>query len=378
MKKTSLLVVSTMLMFLGFQSVSCGGTQEEEVKPEKLNQVTNLLVKRTENKWEVTFDEVENATGYLLKVTLEDNALLESTAITSGYQLDVLEGEGNFVFSVIATSTDSKFENSDATSFDYKVELYNEKETDGIKLTGRVEQGLPIGDFKVVYSDGAIYEGTLTDNFLRNEGTLTYANKMYYSGTFVDDKFEGQGVFSWSTTGNYKEGNTYTGEFKAGGFDGCVGTFTTPANFTRAITDNGILNYTGEMSSTFGQIGKVGTSGTGEFQFANNSIYKGDLFVRGVNDFVRKGFGLNTWIVNENSSWINGAPADTLIYGFEGNFDGIDHAWIYGDGIWYFNDLEGNPKAYIKGNWDGGIRLGDATTELTVLDSFKNATEIKL
>ena len=45
----------------------------------------------------------------------------------------------------------------------------------------------------------------------------------------------------------------------------------------KPVDYNGILTFTGTMGPAFGAPGKAGTVGKGEFSFANNSIYSGDL-----------------------------------------------------------------------------------------------------
>ena len=381
MKKVNLLMISTLLLCTELGLVGCNnstlGPNDENSDPVKLQTPSNLCITRNQDKWTVTFDSVQNATSYLLDVKTETETLFDDVTIVSGHTLDPISHTGKYIFEVSATSTENeKYLTSDKASFEYNVEILDKKTIGEAFFTGTLEQGKPIGNFTIDYATGDKYVGLLNDDLSRKNGKLQYQNKMYYEGDFVNEVFEGEGLFTWSTTGDHKDGNTYQGNFKAGGFSDCVGTYTTAANYSRPIEYSGIYNFTGTMGPVFGECGKVGTIGKGEFQYGNNSIYQGDLFVQAPWVFLRKGHGFNKWIVKETSGWINGGSDDTYIFGFEGEFDSVDHAWIFGDGIWYFVDAEGNPHSYVKGNWDGGARLGNAKNELKVRDEFKNAKEI--
>ena len=387
MKKVNLLIVSSLLFSTGVGLVGCQVETQKPIpdadkepvtsNPVKLETPTNFTVVRTENVWTVTFGTVQNASSYLLDIKTDTEILFDDIAVTSGYSLEPIERTGNYIFELSATSEDTeKYLASDVATFEYNVEVLDKKAIEETQYTGILEQGKPVGEFIIDYATGDKFTGLLKDDFTRNKGKHQYANNMYYEGEFDNDLFDGKGLFTWSTTGNHKDGNTYEGEFKAGGFLDCIGTYTTSANYTRPIDYSGIYNFTGKMGSVFGECGKVGTTGQGEFQYGNNSIYKGDLYVQAPWVFLRKGHGFNKWIIPQTSEWITGGNNTLYIYGFEGEFDSINHAWIFGDGIWYFVDAEGEPVSYAKGTWDAGVRLGNAKGELKVRDEFKNAKEI--
>ena len=79
--------------------------------------------------------------------------------------------------------------------------------------------------------------------------------------------------------------------------------------------------------------------------------------------------------VTEAAGWITGGNAEYTIDNFEGEFDSTGHAWIYGNGIWYFKK-DGQPYGYVKGKWDGGSRLGDSDIELVIQDEYKDAIDL--
>lgn len=371
MKKINLLSLSFVSVL---SLIALAGCKKE---PVKLLSVTDLKVTRVENKWSVSFGASENASSYSLLVTRNADVIKEERELTAtSYTMDPIAETGVYVFSVTANGDETNYLASDAVEVEYKVEVYNEKDVNGVKMSGLTEEGKPIGTFHYVYGDGSTYDGTVNDDFSRLNGKHQYLNKMYYEGDFVNDNFEGNGLFTWSMTGDWHDGNTYQGAFVGGGFNDQIGTYYTAANWTRPLDYTGIYNWTGKHGAVFGICGKVGEVGKGEFQFGNNSIYSGDLKVTGDWVYARHGKGWNKWIVNETSPWIAGGSDTKLIDGFEGDFH--ESGWVKGDGIWYFKDANGNPESYIKGNWDGGNRLGDSTAELTVREEYKNATEIKL
>lgn len=370
MKKNLLGVISCVACSLVILA-SCGPTAKE---PTQLDAVSNLSVTRNEDVWNVTFDGVENASKYSLKVFNEELPVFEEEILTTSYSMTPIKETATFVFQVSALGDETLYKASEVTTFNYDVHVYNEEDVNGVKFTGVAEQGKPVSEFTYVYSDGATYVGTVEENFARKHGRLTYPNQMFYEGDFVNDNFEGDGLFSWSTTGNWHDSNAYEGKFIAGGFNDQFGTFYTSANWNFDINYSGLLYFTGQMGPVFGIAGKTGVVGKGGFQYGNNSVYEGDLYVNGDWNYSRHGYGWNKWLVLEASAWVNGGSDSLFIDGFEGMFD--KSGWILGDGIWYFKDSDGNPIKYAKGNWEGGVRKGDATSELVLREEYKNATEI--
>lgn len=347
-----------------------------EVVKTPLASISNFkVIRNEEGKWVVQFDAVEHATTYLLNVKVGESSFIDAE-IENDHIINPGADAGTYTFSLVASDSTKTYLDSEAATFEIVVELYNGTDIEGIKYTGRKENNIPIGNYHIVYADGSTFDGTLTDEFKRANGKHQYPNKMYYEGEFVNDQFEGEGMFTWSITGNWKDGNTYKGKFVAGNYNEQVGTYYTAANWTRPIDYNGILNFTGTMGPSFGAPGKAGTTGKGEFSFANNSIYSGDLLKgAGEWDFMRSGWGKNTWTVTEPAGWITGGDASYTIDNFEGQFDQPAHAWIYGDGVWYFKK-DGKPFGYVKGNWDGGSRLGNNTMELTIQEEYKDARDL--
>lgn len=241
----------------------------------KLASVENFKVNRNEEgKWVFNFDTVENALSYHLTGVVGENSFFEGD-VTNDQVVEAGEEAGTYIFSLIAQNPD--YLDSEAATYEIAVEIYNETDIGGIKYTGRKENEVPVGNYHLVYGDGSTFDGTLTADFKRANGKHQYTNLMYYEGEFNNDAFEGEGMFTWSTTGDYKDGSTYMGKFVGGNYNDQVGTFYTAAYWTKPVDYNGILTFTGTMGPAFGAPGKAGTVGKGEFSFANNSIYSGDL-----------------------------------------------------------------------------------------------------
>lgn len=377
---------------LSLMLCACGETSEITSEPESssepatqmpitaektpLADIQNFRIDRNEEgKWVIHFDSVEHADKYLLKVTCSEETIYENNNITNDTAFDAGSKTGLYSFLLTARNESGAYTDSNA-NYEINVRIYQDEVIDGVTYTGRVENDIPVGEYHLVYSDNSTFDGTLTNDFKRQKGKHQYTNKMYYEGEFSEDKFEGDGMFTWSTTGNWKDGNTYQGKFKNGVYEEQVGTYYTAANWTRDVAYNGLLNFTGTMGAVFGAPGKAGTTGKGEFSYANNSIYSGDLLKgNGDWDFIRKGWGKNTWTVSEAAGWISGGDSSYTIDNFEGEFDAVSHGWIYGNGIWYFKK-DGNPYGYIKGIWDGGNRTGKNTIDLTIQEEYKNALDL--
>ncbi len=339
---------------------------------------TNFGVTRNDaGKWVVSFDSVEHANTYALLVKVGDAEFFKNANVTSGVEIDPGEDAGTYAFALTASDSTGAYLDSESASYTIAVELYADKDVDGVKMTGRIENEVPVGSFHYVYSDNSTYDGTVTSDFKRLKGKLQYTNNMYYEGDWANDNFEGDGMFTWSTTGNWKEGNTYQGKFAGGNYNDQIGTYYTAANWTRPVDYSGLLNWTGKMGSEFGCPGKNGETGKGEYSFANDSIYNGDLLKTNDKwDIVRQGWGINTWTVDAAPTWITGGDASYTIDNFEGTFDCVTSGhWIFGDGTWYFKK-DGKPYGYVKGNWNGGTRLGAATKDLTVQDAYKDAVDL--
>ena len=354
-------------------SSSIGESSSEDsssAEKEALQAPTNLNVVRSSDdnsKFVISFDDVLNASGYKVAIFKDDTTIMDYVEIISGSTINAVNDEGNYVIKVIAIGNET-YNDSSAAEFTYSIENWVDKEDEkGGKWTVLVEQGKPVGKAKYVYNDGAIYEGLVNDDFTRKEGRLTYTNKMYYEGKFVNDNFEDEnGFFSWSTTGDYKNGNSYRGKFVNGTPNGQEGTYTFPSFYNDGT---GLQYWTGVIEGF--AFPAVGATGKGKINFGNQ-YYEGDVVYLGDNNFQRVGQGENVWSDVENCGWFANYTNQTaevlnekVFDRYVGGFDTVNHGWFYGKGIMYIKNADGTPYGYVVGNWDW------AAGSLTKDETFK-------
>ena len=253
--------------------------------------------------------------------------------------------------------------------------------------TGKLVDGKPEGVGKLVYGVGeegnTVFTGVLNEDWSLKYGRYRYGNNMYYEGSFehVDDGVGNYGRFTWSTTGDFRDGNTYIGGVTwngKGGFDNQnqVGTTYTPAYWkwkdgTLAAGTGSLLYWHGDFGGRgFGFAGRVGAIGQGAHSWSSG-IYEGDLECGEEWAFTRAGHGV--------FHCVEGKKASAWIVGWEGpDYDvfAIDAEWaaagefkggLGGNAVIYLKDTETGNLYYITGNYTGKInaitRVGDATSE---------------
>lgn len=135
MKKNLLGVISCVACSLVILA-SCGPTAKE---PTQLDAVSNLSVTRNEDVWNVTFDGVENASKYSLKVFNEELPVFEEEILTTSYSMTPIKETATFVFQVSALGDETLYKASEVTTFNYDVHVYNEEDVNGVKFTGVAE-----------------------------------------------------------------------------------------------------------------------------------------------------------------------------------------------------------------------------------------------
>lgn len=319
-----------------------------------LDAVQNLNVVRDGENLVVTFDAVNHASSYKIKVTRGDETIVAEKAVTSGDSLAVFAAAGDYAVAVKAIGDGVDYVDSEYASFNYNVTIWeNHVDDNGHSWNARVEQGVVVGEAQVTYSWGDTYVGTYNADYTRKYGRYTYSNNMYYEGEFTNDKFEGQGLFSWSTTGKLEEGNNYRGTFVDGSSHGQVGTYTWVNAYTNAA---GMHYWTGVMEGMCWP--RDNELGNGKINFGGQ-YYVGDVLHVSGDNFQRVGQGENIWTSVENCGWFSGytnTTADVLntkeFDRYVGGFDTVNHAWFYGNGVMYIKNPDGTPYGYVVGNWD--------------------------
>ena len=237
-----------------------------------------------------------------------------------------------------------------------------------------------------VYEGKGVFEWNSTGDKLEGifscgtpiTGKYTYANTMSYEGEFNTEwKFEGEGIFDWNTynaDGSVKAyGWKYEGEFKNGSPEGCRGKVT----FNQEGKGEGVYWFEGEMSG-FPEV-KKGQQGRGYIVYPDKSTYEGGIYYTSEGEWIRYGEGTQNFFYTTFTGASAGGEASDKIYCYVGEFDGRNYSWMYGNGVMYFSDISGNPTGYIKGTWDGLIRVGPYTApwaEEQLLDRWKDTEEL--
>lgn len=119
---------------------------------------------------------------------------------------------------------------------------------------------------RIMYENGDIYEGGISNGRRNGKGKMIFRNKDVYEGEFKDDKIEGSGKFT------FVEGASYTGELKNGKMHG-------KGKYAWA---NGSV-YEGDFVD-----GK--RTGMGKYTESNGEIYEGHFV-----DGIKTGRGKYTW-----------------------------------------------------------------------------------
>lgn len=213
-------------------------------------------------------------------------------------------------------------------------------------------------------------------------GTYTYANTMCYKGTFNSDwLFDGTGSFDWNqynADGTVKAyGWLYEGTFSKGTIIGCTGktTFAVARDGSKGF---GVYSFTG-VNDGFPGI-KKGQNGEGEIHFDDGSVYTGGINYSADGSFLRYGHGTQTfYAVSHYRASVVGGDYNDLWYAYVGEFDGINHGWIYGNGVNYFCDSSLKPTGYIKGEWNGTSRIASwigTWDDSYLLDDWKSTAEV--
>lgn len=228
--------------------------------------------------------------------------------------------------------------------------------------TGGFKDGLYSGEGKFEWRNtGDVLEGTFAEG-APVSGTYTYANTMSYTGGFNSAwQFHGLGTFDWNT---YRAdgsvlayGWLYEGEFRNGSPAGCVGKVT----FNQQGTGFGIYWFEGEMSG-FPEV-KREQQGKGKIVFDDGSWYEGDVLYTADGQWLRYGEGMQDFFHTTFTGASAGGSASDKISMYIGSFDALNYSWMYGNGVMCFADPSGNPTGYIRGTWNGLIRVGPYTGE---------------
>ena len=192
---------------------------------------------------------------------------------------------------------------------------------------------------------------SLDDNYNISyiEGTYDYGIGVnVYTGKFKDNLFN-------DPNGKMKLlGNSYyVGSFVNGSNIGETGTIYYENNQRNGL---GILYFTGVMKTLSSFVGNQ--LGYGQVKYNDDSVYTGQLLYTG-SDFLRKGYGEMDFSNTNFDAGVWGSSRDNRLYKYVGEFDYSINGWIYGNGIMYYKDSNGNPTSFAKGYFSSCHIIGE-------------------
>lgn len=224
---------------------------------------------------------------------------------------------------------------------------------------------------------GDVLEGRF-ENGAPVYGTYTYANTMHYTGEFNEAwQFHGQGTFDWNmynADGSVSAyGWLYEGAFVNGSPAGCTGKVT----FNQQGTGTGVYWFTGEMSG-FPEL-RRDQHGSGKIVYDDGSVYEGEIYYTADGQYLRFGEGMQNFFNTTFTGASAGGSAADKIFCYVGSFDAVRYSWMYGNGVMCFSNAAGEPTGYIRGTWNGMIRVGPYTGEWSqdkLPEAWRSAPEL--
>lgn len=110
--------------------------------------------------------------------------------------------------------------------------------------------------------------------------------------------------------------------------------------------------------------------GFGSIKYNEGSVYTGDVFYDGKN-FEKLGYGQQDF--TRSTIGVIDADINERKYKFAGKFDYRKTDWIYGNGVLYYTDADGNPSHFVKGFFSGLGKIADYKGEFdysALLDGY--------
>ena len=265
--------------------------------------------------------------------------------------------------------------------------------------TGWLENGLPVGEGKLVSESGWTYEGTFENGAeITGSGKMVFPNGDYYEGTFEsetlkkgkgritfpsNDVFEGDmedGMMQGKGRLLYNSGDVYEGDFNHGVREGngkltYVNTMTYEGQWKDdAFNGQGVFDWKNGCTYT-GTFTNGAITGTGTFVWDFPEFY--NYYVGPVVDAVANGQGEKHWGregTNENywrGTFENGEPKRGT-YGF-GRMDGKEgDIWINPDtGAWSWYNGQTPAATGNRGGGGGGGFTGKGKIEFPSGDVYE-------
>lgn len=216
---------------------------------------------------------------------------------------------------------------------------------------GEFEVGVPRGKGEFIsFAQGSRYVGDLVNGKFQGEGTLTFLNNDRYEGSFVDGKFHGQGVVF------YDNGDKFTGEFeegnaKAGGAYVFAGGYVYVGDL-----QNGKPNGQGRRefpngSDYYGGFRDGKLHGEGVLTCRNGGVYRGTYRGTFANGSIIQGTWNGPNGVSYRGQFLNGKCHGQGVAHFR---NGVSYRGQFRHGLFHGRGVRKNPGHTYQGNFENG------------------------
>jgi hypothetical protein len=188
-----------------------------------------------------------------ISISTEEGAVASPKLYEGDFKNDLMEGQGKLTFSDGSVYT-GEFKNNAAEGRGKLI-------SPGCSFSGFFLNNKKEGEGVAIYSNGEKYEGGFKEDMKHGKGKYYYSDQSLYDGYWINDIKEGKGDLKIKCENEKME--FYSGDFKAGAFDG-KGIYD--AQNSKGFT------YTGDFKNNLAQ-------GKGEISYGKggNSVFKGNF-----------------------------------------------------------------------------------------------------
>jgi len=233
----------------------------------------------------------------------------------------------------------------------------NRETASGI-YTGNLLDGMFHGQGKLVWDNGATYEGSWQFGKIHGNGTFLYEGGGKYIGPFKDGKRHGYGTYYYPDGDQYK-GNWVDGEQSGEGtYTFADGSVYTGQFVNNSFHGNATFLYS-DGSKYVGQFKNGKRHGRGTYYYSGGNQYEGDWV-----DGKQSGTGTFRWSDGTvyQGQWLDGQRhgQGTITYSYGNKYVGqFKNGELHGQGIYYYAD-----GSIYDGQWVDGERTGQGKLTL--------------
>lgn len=200
-------------------------------------------------------------------------------------------------------------------------------------------------------------------NCLNGEGTKVWEDISIEKGNWVNGKLNGKGFQSFSSKSEFS-GDTYTGEFKDGLYQG-----------------RGIYYDKSEDSKYIGEFKGGKPNGKGICKWGKNSKYPNRYYDGDWKNGLMHGYGTKFWGISENDNYTNNKYVGDWQYDMMdgiGKYEWADGSYYFGP--WKYNNQHGDGVfvfeggEVFKGHWEDGY-CEALVEKINLKETIKQLTE---